>query len=206
MAARSPSTPTVLSMTEFDPACRRCPRLAAFLDEGRARAPWLPLRAGGAFRRRAAAAAGRGPGAGLPRRQRDGPAVHRRLRRHAALRDAARLRLGEAPGLVVARRRPAAARLPHHERREVRAARQQADARRDRHLQRLPARPNSTGLPRRHRRARARARSPTARCCGRYGLRQHRSASRTAPSTRCRAAGASSIPITAAATTPTRAG
>ena len=26
-------------MTEFDPACRRCPRLAAFLDEGRARHP-----------------------------------------------------------------------------------------------------------------------------------------------------------------------
>ena len=26
-------------MTEFDPACRRCPRLATFLDEGRARHP-----------------------------------------------------------------------------------------------------------------------------------------------------------------------
>jgi uracil-DNA glycosylase family 4 len=26
-------------MTEFDPACRRCPRLAAFLEEGRARHP-----------------------------------------------------------------------------------------------------------------------------------------------------------------------
>ena len=26
-------------MTEFDPACRRCPRLARFLDEGRARNP-----------------------------------------------------------------------------------------------------------------------------------------------------------------------
>jgi len=26
-------------MTEFDPHCRRCPRLAAFLDEGRARHP-----------------------------------------------------------------------------------------------------------------------------------------------------------------------
>jgi len=26
-------------MTEFDPACRRCPRLAGFLDEGRARHP-----------------------------------------------------------------------------------------------------------------------------------------------------------------------
>jgi uracil-DNA glycosylase family 4 len=26
-------------MTEFDPACRRCPRLAAFLDEGRAAHP-----------------------------------------------------------------------------------------------------------------------------------------------------------------------
>jgi len=26
-------------MTEFDPTCRRCPRLAAFLDEGRARHP-----------------------------------------------------------------------------------------------------------------------------------------------------------------------
>ena len=26
-------------MTEFDPDCRRCPRLAAFLDEGRARHP-----------------------------------------------------------------------------------------------------------------------------------------------------------------------
>jgi uracil-DNA glycosylase family 4 len=26
-------------MTEFDPACRRCPRLAAFLDEGRAAYP-----------------------------------------------------------------------------------------------------------------------------------------------------------------------
>jgi uracil-DNA glycosylase len=26
-------------MTEFDPACRRCPRLAEFLDEGRARYP-----------------------------------------------------------------------------------------------------------------------------------------------------------------------
>jgi len=26
-------------MTEFDPQCRRCPRLAAFLDEGRARHP-----------------------------------------------------------------------------------------------------------------------------------------------------------------------
>jgi len=26
-------------MTEFDPACRRCPRLAVFLDEGRARHP-----------------------------------------------------------------------------------------------------------------------------------------------------------------------
>ena len=26
-------------MTEFDPACRRCPRLAPFLDEGRARHP-----------------------------------------------------------------------------------------------------------------------------------------------------------------------
>lgn len=26
-------------MTEFDPHCRRCPRLATFLDEGRARHP-----------------------------------------------------------------------------------------------------------------------------------------------------------------------
>ena len=97
-------------MTEFDPACRRCPRLAAFLDEGRARHPRLPLRPGGAVRRRAAAAAGRGARAGLPRRERHRPAVHRRLRGRAALRDAARLRLGERAGLVVARRRPRSSR------------------------------------------------------------------------------------------------
>jgi len=37
--ADSATPSSVTWMTEFDPACRRCPRLAAFLEEGRARHP-----------------------------------------------------------------------------------------------------------------------------------------------------------------------
>ena len=50
-------------MTEFDPACRRCPRLARFLDEGRARHPEYHCAPVAPFGDAAPEAADRRPGA-----------------------------------------------------------------------------------------------------------------------------------------------
>ena len=86
-----PEAPPARSV--YDAGCRRCTRLATFLDAGARGASGLLLRAGAALRRPGRAAADRRARAGNARRQRQRPAVHRRPRRNPALRDAACLRL-----------------------------------------------------------------------------------------------------------------
>jgi len=105
---------------------------------GQGEASDVSLRARGAVRRRAAAPADCGSRTRIPRRQRHGAPVHRRPRRHPALRDPAPVRLGERARVEFCRRRAQAAGLPHHERGQVRAAAEQADAGRDRDLQCVP--------------------------------------------------------------------
>ena len=131
----------------YDAGCRRCARLAAFLDAVRAEHPAYFCRPVPPFGDADARARHRRPRAGHARRQRERPAVHRRLRRHPALRDAARLRLRVAARVDRARRRPAARRLPHHQRGQMPAAGQQAAAGRGPRLQRAISPPTSRACP-----------------------------------------------------------
>ena len=66
--------------------------------------------------------------AGNARGQRDGPAVHRRLRGNPAVRDALRVRLRLAARRHPPRRRPGTHRLPDHQRGKMPAAGEQARA------------------------------------------------------------------------------
>ena len=93
-----------------------------FLDEVRAAYPTYSLPAGAAVRRRRGAAGDRRPRARHARRERERPAVHRRFRRHPALRDAACVRLRVVAGVANDRRSADADRLPHHQRGQVPAA------------------------------------------------------------------------------------
>ena len=197
--------PDTRSLT-YDEDCRRCGRLATFLADVHARPPDLLVQAGAAVRRERGAARHRRPGAGHARRQRERPSLHRRLRGHPALRDAASLRLRVQAGRRVAQRRPAPHRLPHHQRGEVPAAGQQADAGGGART----ATPTSRPTCARCRRAASCSRSgriahdATLRALGaargRLSVRARRGAS-AAPATGC-----SSTAIIAAATTRTRDG
>ena len=130
-ASHSARTPR-LRRCPYDPACRRCPRLADFLDEVRAEHPGYFCRPVPPFGapRRALVIVGLAPG--MHGANASGRPVHRRLRGHPALRDAARLWFRVAARRDGARRRPRARRLPHHQCRQVPAARQQAHAGRGR--------------------------------------------------------------------------
>ena len=122
----------------YDADCRRCARLATFLDRVREANPGYFCRPVPPFGASDARAGDRRARAGNARRERERPAVHRRLRGDPAVRDAVRLRLRVAAGRDRARRRPRAHRLPDHQRGEMPAAGQQAGAGRDSRLQRVP--------------------------------------------------------------------
>ena len=159
---------------------------------------------GAAVRRPGRAAADRRPRAGHARRERERPAVHRRLRRHPALPDAARLRLREAPDAVARRRRPRAAGCRITNAVKCLPPRQQAAAGGVRELQRVPrGRPRGGACGRRGARAgphRARRHAAGA------GLRPagHPFAHGARPRAAWHGRARCSTATTAAATTPTR--
>ncbi len=190
----------------YDIDCRRCPRLAHFLDQVLAANPGYFCRPVPPFGDMSGAPGHRRARAGHARRQRQRQAVHRRLRGHPALCDLAQVRLREPGAVAGRRRRPATGRRPDHQRGQVPAAGQQAAARGDQELQCAISRPSS-------------ARCPTARRFSRSGRIAHDAtlralglASRAYPFAhgaehalpgdggRC----SCSTAITAAATTPTR--
>ena len=114
--------------------CPRCPRLVAFRQEWRAKEPsWFnaPVPSFGPLER---TAAHRRPRARRARRQPHRAAVHRRLCRRPALRDAEGIRLRPRRVRGAAGRQPRIDRRPHHQRRALRAAGEQADAGGDQHL------------------------------------------------------------------------
>src|SRR5438552_2088098 len=84
----------------------------------------------------------RGPGSRAQGRQPYRPALHRRFRRRPPLRDAARSGVCARALRGFARRRAGADRLHDQQRCALRAAPEQADARRDRHLPALPRKPH----------------------------------------------------------------
>ena len=114
--------------------CPRCPRLVAFRQEWRAKEPsWFnaPVPSFGPLER---TAAHRRPRPGRARRQPHRAAVHRRLCRRPALRDAEGIRLRPRGVPGAAGRQSRIDRRPHHQRRALRAAGEQADAGGDQHL------------------------------------------------------------------------
>ena len=156
----------------------------AFLDDVARAHPDYHCRPVAAVRASRVTAPDRRARAGPARRQPHRPAVHRRSRGHPAVPDAARARLcARAPSPSARDDGLQARRLPHHERREVPAARQQADCR--------PKSGSATAISTRELSALARAasssrsgRSRTARSCAPGTAAARQFASRTAPSTR----------------------
>jgi hypothetical protein len=110
----------------FDRDCTRCPRLAAHLASIRAERPDYSRAAGAALRRSGGQAADRRARPRHARRQPHRAALYRGLRRHPALPDPASARLRLAARVGRRRRWSGAARLPHHQRRQVPAAGEQA--------------------------------------------------------------------------------
>ena len=184
-------------------------RAARGVPRHRARgASGLLVQAGAAVRRsRDARLVIVGLAPGHARRERERAPIHRRLRRHPALRDAARVRLREPAGRRRRRRRARARRLPDHQRGEVPAAAEQAAAGRDRELQQLSRRRPRDAAARRRRSSRSAA-SRTTRRCARSACkpRDFAFAHGARHALDCRAASRCSTAITAAATTRTRDG
>ena len=144
-------------MQQRGSSCRGQPRPRATVRFARASSPSAPptRRSEPAWFNGAVASFGRenadsarllivGLAPGLRGRQSHRPPVHRRLRGRPAVRDAARLRLCARTLRGKTRRRPRAGRLPDHQRRALRAAREQADPGRDRDL---PAVPDASAWP-----------------------------------------------------------
>ena len=125
-------------------ACRACPRLVAWREQVAREAGGVPRRgvlgpARARLRRPGRPRAGRRPGARGPRRQPHRSDVHRRpLRRLAVRRPAPGRATPTSPRATHRRRRPRAHRRLHHRAGALRAAGQQADARRAGHLPAVP--------------------------------------------------------------------
>ncbi len=198
--------PEVRASAAYDPDCRRCARLAAFLDAVRAEHPDYFCRPGAPVRRARRVARHRRARARHARRERDRPAVHRRLRGHPALRNAARLRLRVARDRRFARRRSRARPTAASPTRSSACRRRTSRRRREvRACNALPrGRSRSAAGGRRDPRARphrARCGAARARPRGRgFPVRA------TAPAIRWSTARCCSTAIIAAATTPTRGG
>ena len=124
--------------SEPDRDCALCPRLEAFRAEWRRREPvWFnaPVPSFGPATARLLIV---GLAPGPARRQSHRAAVHRRSCRRAVVRHAEPLRICRRHLRGAARRRARARRCPHHQCGALRAAGEQADRRRDRHVPGLP--------------------------------------------------------------------
>ena len=131
MPGSLPASAATSSPASAARACALVPRGGAREGEALPRPGVLgPARA--RLRRPARAAAGGGPRPRRPRRQPHGARLHRRPLRRLPVRRPSPRGLREPGGVDRARRRPRAPRLLHRPGRALRAARQQADAGRDR--------------------------------------------------------------------------
>ncbi len=193
----------------YDVDCRRCPRLAHFLDQVLAANPGYFCRPVPPFGDMKRAPGHRRTRPGHAWRQRQRQAVYRRLRGHHALCDLAQIRVREPAAIVAVGRRPRADRRPDHQRGQMPAAGEQAAARRNQELQRLSRCRTRHACPRAPRFSRW-GESRTTRRCWRWALRSRaypfahgaEHALPGADAARC----SCSTAITAAATTPTRGG
>ncbi len=198
-----PEAPPARSV--YDAGCRRCARLATFLDDVRADHPHYFCAPVPPFGDPAARLliVGLAPGMhGANASGRPFTGDHAGILLYATL---------HAFGYAFARRRRRAGRrahvdrVPHHQRGEVPAAAEQADARRGPPVQRLPRRRPRAGAGGR-RRPRAGPRRPRRGAAG-AGLPLRRRPVRARPGpSRCPAIACSSTATTARATTPTRGG
>ncbi len=200
---RKPPTAIATAAGYPDRDCPLCPRLADFRNENRSRKPdWFnaPVPA---FGPSDAPLLIVGLAPGTARRQPHRPAVHRRLCRRPALSDIARIRICPRRLSRKRRRRAGTRRLPDRQCRALRAAAEQADARRDQHLPAVPDRAaRQHAAAARHRRARPHR--PRLGASRRWGCARRRRRSDTARCIR-RASAASTTAIIARATTRTPA-
>ncbi len=189
----------------FDVDCRRCPRLAAFLDAVHAEEPNYYCRPVPPFGdpRARLVLVGLAPGMhGANRTGRPFTGDHAGILLYRTLY---KFGLASAPQSISRRRWPATARCAHHQLGQMPAAGKQAAARRGQAVQcvsagRAQAKPGCARDPG----AWARLRMPP--CCALTACRRPNFALRMARSTSWAGAGCCLIRITAAATTPRRGG
>ncbi len=197
--------PEASASLAYDADCRRCARLAAFLDQVHAAHPGYFCRPVAPFGAADAmlVVVGLAPGMhGANATGRPFTGDHAGIILYSTLH-----RYGFASQPVASARDDGlgARWLPGHQCSEMPAAGEQAHAVRNAHVQPLSGRPSSLRCPQ------VAPSSPSdesrmMRQCGRLERRRRRSRSRTAPGTPLRAGSRSSTAITAAATTPIRGG